>query len=132
MVVLGQFNPDYKPELLPVDTELQLTIRKAEVKSSNKPGVNDRIFLILEDPGNPVAEEVLTNIWLPGPDDTPKQANRSMKRVTDLFMAAGLKAEGDLTTDDVTQLEGQQVWCILAVDNDQDGNETRKIKSFAV
>lgn len=116
-----------KFDVMPDDSEVQVVIKKAEIKKSQKG--NTMIHLVLEVINEPSIDDIHCYVNWPDKarrDEDPKSFAKAVNRVIELREAFSIPAgEMDVTRD----LPGQVAWAILGVD-ETDKGQRNTIKRF--
>ena len=113
---------DFEPA--PADTETQVKIERCSIKES-KAGNNLQVILSI--PDFPDADDVFYTVWLPQPEDEPKDAKRKKIALRKFYEAFDINYSGPV--DYKEDLAGATSWAILSQDEYQ-GVVRNQIKSF--
>ena len=104
-------------EILPNDTEVELRVKRAEkTERRNAPG-RYNLALVLEDPGNPLIEDIRTWVSIPcnaDRDEDIKRYSKSVSRWKDMLRAFGMSE----TPNNVDDFIGATATVIVGVQSD--------------
>ncbi|RQW92785.1 MAG: DUF669 domain-containing protein [Geobacter sp.] len=114
-----------KPEALP-EGQYEAVISRMTYEDSGKQS-SPRLQVILEVPTVANSMSVFYTLWIPKPEDTPKQANESRWKITEFCTAFGVNMEGDSV--DIDSAQGHSASVLLGLRETEDGlrNTVRKV-----
>ena len=110
---------------LPEGEEYQLRILECEIKTSAKG--NQGIQCRFDVPAEPNSKDITHWIGIPSANDDEKKRNSALRRIRDFCTCFGIPTDGGI---DLSNVQGNTGWAILAIENDDTYGEQNRIKRF--
>ncbi len=124
------FNDGGELELLPDNTEVRLRVTRSEMTPGVKNPDSMQLVLRLEDPSNPMVDDIYHRQVIPDPstkEEDPKAYMKSVNRFTDLHVCFGVSTDSPSDSDDFVGAEGD---CLVRLEDDPTYGRKNTIKQF--
>ena len=122
-----QFSHDEVPEPKLLEDGAEVTVRIARCLEKKDKNGRDYLSLILEVTDDPEAEDIFHMVYVPHPDESSKQARRTLKNLGDMIRAFGMPEEFD-TAD----LIGEEAQAVIGLRSDEQYGDQNVIRTFVV